>query len=42
MNFTETWKEQEALNKLGQNINKEQAYRLYMKGYNQGLELGEK
>ena len=39
MEFKEIWKEQEELNKLGQNINHLQAYRLYSAGYNQGMKF---
>jgi len=42
MNFKEVWNEQQELNKLGQNIGKLQAFRLYSYGYNQALKLLEK
>jgi hypothetical protein len=40
--FEEVWKEQEELNKIGQDINETQAHRLYSYGYNQAINRFEK
>ena len=37
----ESWKEQQELNKLGQNINEMQHRRIYLAGYHRAIELFE-